>query len=371
MAGHRFSVLLVAIAMAVVVAPVAAPASAVAAEPAEELPLGWDEESGIYVMIFPVDGEVRYSNTFGAYRSGCSRRHEGIDMMAAKMTPIVAVAAGTVSWMHNEQGGKCCAMSLNHDDGWRTWSIHMNNDTPGTDDGQGWGFAPGIAPGVHVEAGQHIGWVGDSGNAENLGSHLHVELHRPDGTKINPYDHLRATDIGETIHEEDILWLWERGIALPCDEGPDHYCPDDPMIREDMAAFMARALDLPDPGVDYFVDDNSLPFEVDINRIRAAGITFGCNPPENTRYCPGDAVSRGQMSAFLGRAWDLVDGTGADLFDDDDNSIFEDDIDRLGTAGITFGCNPPANAMFCRDDLVSRGQMASFIARALRDLGGG
>ena len=179
------------------------------------------------------------------------------------------------------------------------------------------------------------------------------------------------TDIGETIHEEDILWLWERGIALPCDEGPDHYCPDDPMIREDMAAFMARALDLPDPGVDYFVDDNSLPFEVDINRIRAAGITFGCNPPENTRYCPGDAVTRGQMSAFLGRAWDLVDGTGADLFDDDDNSIFEDDIDRLGTAGITFGCNPPANAMFCPDDLVSRGQMASFIARALRDLGGG
>lgn len=77
------------------------------------------------------------------------------------------------------------------------------------------------------------------------------------------------------------------------------------------------------------------------------------------------------MSAFLGRAWDLVDGTGADLFDDDDNSIFEDDIDRLGTAGITFGCNPPANAMFCPDDLVSRGQMASFIARALRDLGGG
>ena len=194
MAGRKFSVLLVAIAMAVVVAPVAAPAPALAAEPAEELPLGWDEASGIYVMIFPVDGEARYSNTFGACRSGCSRRHEGIDMMAAKMTPIVAVAAGTVGWMHNEQGGKCCAMSLNHDDGWRTWYIHMNNDTPGTDDGKGWGFAPGIAPGVHVEAGQHIGWVGDSGNAENSGSHLHIELHRPDGTKINPYDHLRAAE---------------------------------------------------------------------------------------------------------------------------------------------------------------------------------
>ena len=144
-----------------------------------------------YDMVFPVVGPNHYSDTFGACRgSGCSRRHEGIDIMAAKMIPVVAVADGTIGWMHNEQGGNCCAMSLNHSDGWESYYIHLNNDTPGTDDGQGWGFAEGIVPGAFVTAGQLIGWVGDSGNAERTAPHLHYELHEPDGTVINPYNSL-------------------------------------------------------------------------------------------------------------------------------------------------------------------------------------
>ncbi len=142
----------------------------------------------IYPLVFPVDGENHYSDTWGAARSG-GRSHEGTDIMADKMVPVVAAAAGTVGWMHNTLGGNCCAMALNHDDGWASWYIHLNNDTPGTDDGLGWGFAPGIERGVHVEAGQLIGYVGDSGNAEWTGSHLHFELHSPEG-KVNPYPHL-------------------------------------------------------------------------------------------------------------------------------------------------------------------------------------
>ncbi len=57
-------------------------------------------------------------------------------------------------------------------------------------------------------------------------------------------------------------------------------------------------------------------------------------------------------------------GTG-NLFTDDDGSVFEDDIDKLGTAGVTKGCNPPDNDRFCPDDLVQRDQMASFLGRAL------
>jgi peptidoglycan hydrolase-like protein with peptidoglycan-binding domain len=68
----------------------------------------------------------------------------------------------------------------------------LNNDTPGTDDGAAWGIADGIVPGVHVEAGQHIGWVGDSGNAENTGSHLHFELFDPAGVVVNSYNALLA-----------------------------------------------------------------------------------------------------------------------------------------------------------------------------------
>jgi putative cell wall-binding protein len=114
--------------------------------------------------------------------------------MAAKMVPVVAAQSGTVGWMHDERGGNCCAMALRHDDGWESWYIHLNNDTPGTDDGLGWGFAPGIEHGVHVTKGQLIGYVGDSGNAEWTGSHLHFELHDPSGAPVNPYPHLVAAE---------------------------------------------------------------------------------------------------------------------------------------------------------------------------------
>ena len=163
---------------------------------AAEISSGWNEATGIYEMVFPVDGDHRYGDNWGACRGYyCSRLHEGIDIMAPKMTPVVAVASGTVGWMRNERGGDCCSMALDHDDGWRTWYIHMNNDTPGTDDGRGWGFAPGITSGVHVEAGQLIGYVGDSGNAETTPPHLHFELQQPDGIEINPYDHLFLVEL--------------------------------------------------------------------------------------------------------------------------------------------------------------------------------
>lgn len=71
------------------------------------------------------------------------------------------------------------------------------------------------------------------------------------------------------------------------------------------------------------------------------------------------------MAAFLVRAFGYTDDGGGDLFTDDDSSVFEDDIDRLGTAGVTKGCNPPANTMFCPDEYVSRGQMAAFLHRAM------
>ena len=69
-----------------------------------------------YDMVFPLIPDPGYSDNFGDLRSG-GRTHEGIDIMSPKMTPIVAVADGTVGWMDDEQGGDCCAMELQHDDG--------------------------------------------------------------------------------------------------------------------------------------------------------------------------------------------------------------------------------------------------------------
>jgi hypothetical protein len=72
-----------------------------------------------------------------------------------------------------------------------------------------------------------------------------------------------------------------------------------------MAAFLVRALKLPTTSKDYFTDDNGSIFENDINRLAAAGITKGCNPPSNTKYCPASNVTRQQMAAFLVRALKL------------------------------------------------------------------
>ncbi len=131
-----------------------------------------------------------------------------------------------------------------------------------------------------------------------------------------------------------------------------------------MAAFLARALDLPTTSEDFFDDDDISIFEADINRLAAAGITAGCNPPANTSYCPGLRVTRAQMAAFIKRAFKLP-ATSTDFFDDDEESIFEGDINRLAASGITLGCNPPSNTKFCPTQTVKRDQMASFLARAL------
>jgi hypothetical protein len=71
------------------------------------------------------------------------------------------------------------------------------------------------------------------------------------------------------------------------------------------------------------------------------------------------------MAAFLVRALGLAAYTGPDRFSDDDGNVFEGAIERLAQAGITLGCNPPANDRFCPDDPVNRGQMAAFLRRAL------
>lgn len=164
------------------------------------------------------------------------------------------------------------------------------------------------------------------------------------------------------VHEASIEALSNAGITRGC--GADRFCPDDPVTRGQMAAFLDRALNLPNStGID-FIDDDASIFEDSIERIAMAGITKGCNPPSNDRFCPDSFATRGQMAAFLVRALGLTD-TGTASFVDDDDSIFESDIERLAHAGVTKGCNPPANDRFCPSSRVTRAEMATFLTRAL------
>ncbi|KAA3639751.1 MAG: hypothetical protein DWP92_04215, partial [Armatimonadetes bacterium] len=176
----------------------------------------------------------------------------------------------------------------------------------------------------------------------------------------------RFVDDNGNIHEAAIEAIAALGITKGCNPPVNNmFCPDDPVTRGAMAAFLNRALGLDPTGLDFFIDDEVSVFEGDINRLAAAGITLGCNPPINDRFCPDDPVTRGAMAAFLNRALGL-DPTGLDFFLDDNTSVFEGDIDRLAAAGITRGCNPPTNDRYCPNSLVTRAEMATFLARALK-----
>ncbi len=166
---------------------------------------------------------------------------------------------------------------------------------------------------------------------------------------------------------DDIAWLADQGITRGCNP-PDNtlFCPDEFVTRGQMAAFLVRALHYTaGAGADLFVDDNASVFEDDIDRLGTAGVTRGCNPPLNDRFCPNGLVTRGQMAAFLARAFNLTDLGMVDLFVDDNGSVFEADIDKLGATGVSRGCNPPANDRFCPTQNVTRAQMAAFIRRAV------
>ena len=105
-----------------------------------------------------------------------------------------------------------------------------------------------------------------------------------------------ADDAG-SVHEADINRVAQAGITLGCADGL--YCPGAAVARDQMASFLARALALPTPAGDHFWDDAGSVHEADINRVAEAGITLGC---ASGQYCPSSFVTREQMAAFLHRA---------------------------------------------------------------------
>lgn len=167
------------------------------------------------------------------------------------------------------------------------------------------------------------------------------------------------------VHEGSIEAVAAEEITLGCNPPSNtKFCPNEPVTRSQMATFLSRALDLPATGTDHFVDDDGSVHEGAIDRLAEAEITSGCNPPQNDRFCPQRTMTRGEMAAMLVRSfhYPVVD---ADRFIDDDSNIFESAIDRLAGSGITAGCNPPENDRFCPSSPVTRAQMATFLTRAL------
>lgn len=144
-------------------------------------------------IFFPTDTSVSFSDDFGDARSG--HLHEANDLVGKKMMPLYAAVDGRIRNVVDPEASYGYAITLEDADGYTYGYLHVNNDTPGTDDGQGGtehAYAPGIVRGAYVTRGQLIGWMGDSGNAEEISAHLHFEIRQPDRTAIDPYASLTA-----------------------------------------------------------------------------------------------------------------------------------------------------------------------------------
>ncbi len=145
-------------------------------------------------IVFPVVGINHYYAGFGACRDNCEREHHGIDIMKSgwKGVPVVASHSGTIRTVRDDR--EWCTVEVEATDRWYTRYVHLNNDSPGYDDKEYECLVPGIEPGAWVEAGQIIGWVGDSGNAEFTPPHLHFEIRMPNGLPVDPYKSLKAAE---------------------------------------------------------------------------------------------------------------------------------------------------------------------------------
>jgi hypothetical protein len=335
-------------------------------------------------MVFPLDGDHSSSyDNFGACRgSGCSRRHEGNDIMAAKGIPVLAVGHGVVAWISSPTALSSVHIGIDHGNGWFSRYIHLNNDTQNadgsySDDGQEYGIAPGLVIGSEVEAGQLIGWVGDSGNAEGSASHLHFELRsNPNGghgIAVNPNGYLLKAehdwtgtfrDDDNSTHEANIEKIFAEGITFGCNPPLNtEFCPNRQITRGEMSAFIVRALDLHAASGSVLFDDVSgTTFENDIDKLMTAGIGFGCD--ENS-FCPDQPLLRDEMAELLVRAFGYDNPDAVDFFGDDDGNRFEDSINKLANHRITRGCNPPDNDEFCPGRTLIRAEMATFFVRAL------
>lgn len=165
-------------------------------------------------------------------------------------------------------------------------------------------------------------------------------------------------DLPLTTFRRDIIWLAEQRITGGC--APGRFCPTENVTRAQMAMFLDRVLGLPPTSTNFFNDDNGITGEASINRLAESRITGGCG---GTKYCPTANVKRDQMASFLARSLELT-GAALDVFTDDDGNTHESNINRIAQAEITGGCG---GTKYCPGDNVTRGQMAAFLRRAFQE----
>jgi len=266
----------------------------------------------VHPIRFPVDGPVHYSSDFGAPRAG-GRTHQGNDIMGAKLTREVAAADGVITYVHNDGDGGISGnmLILSAVDGWSYYYIHINNDTPGTDDGvnpAAWRYAPGIGVGSRVIAGEFIAYMGDSGDAETTAPHLHFEIHPPradnGGAAIDPYPSLQAAnhDPAPTVVAEAASP--KAGAYVLTNDGRVHaFGGATPYGFDLVPAGLARAIAVMPDGAGYVMLDGWGGLHLFGSANAAfAGISVG--------YWPGWDIARAVAITPTGKGVAVLDGFG-------------------------------------------------------------
>lgn len=164
-------------------------------------------------ILFPVLGGGKFSNDFTAPRF--NGQHRATDIFAPKHTMIVSPVDGYVYYLMNPEPNWGWSLGIRGDDGYDYNFLHLNNDTEGTDDARGGpmkAYAADMKVGNRVVRGQHIGWLGDSGNAETTPPHLHFEIYDQNDNHINPYTYLLAAP---RITTPTTIYPTQQGEVLP------------------------------------------------------------------------------------------------------------------------------------------------------------
>jgi peptidoglycan hydrolase-like protein with peptidoglycan-binding domain len=130
------------------------------------------------LQVFPMQGGCGFTDTWHQPRSG-GRLHEGVDIMGAKGLAIYATNDGVISRMSTGGALGGNAIYVKIPNGTYFYYAHLDS------------FAPGIAAGVPVKAGQIIGYNGSTGSTT---PHLHFEVHPFGGPAVNPYQFVKAVD---------------------------------------------------------------------------------------------------------------------------------------------------------------------------------
>ena len=168
----------------------------------------------------------------------------------------------------------------------------------------------------------------------------------------------------DALNSLDIVYGFDMFAGTGCADS-DELCPQDPLMRWEMAVWLVRVLDWSDPRAvassrfdDVSGDDW---WTAHVERLADLGIVQGCET-DPLRFCPNEPVSRGQTAALLVRAFDLPAADTAGFIDVPPSHALASDIDRLAAARITAGCTA-GSARFCPQRNVTRGEMATFLAR--------